>query len=156
MLLSVGIVLSGGLLALAQDVESGPEKGAKVPALKVFDATGENKDKNVDYAAARKSKPTVYLFINAEKFDRPMNRFMKTLDGAIMKDFEDAYVVAVWVNGDADKVKELFLWAFAHPPTAEQLQAAQGHLGKNAQNKKLAYENILWALLNTKEFVFNE
>jgi hypothetical protein len=57
---------------------------------------------------------------------------------------------------DPEKVYELFLWAFAHPPSAEQAQAALAHLARNAQNKKLAYENILWAILNTKEFVFDE
>jgi hypothetical protein len=57
---------------------------------------------------------------------------------------------------DAAKVEELFLWAFAHRPSAEQLKAALQDVGKNAQNKKAAYENILWALLNTKEFVFNQ
>ncbi|HEY7156843.1 MAG TPA: hypothetical protein VH575_22940 [Gemmataceae bacterium] len=94
------------VLAQAQDVASGPEKGAKVPALKVFDATGAHQGKEVDYAADRKDKPTVYLFVNAEKFDRPMNRFMKTLDGAIVKDFEGVYVVAVWLTKDADKTKD--------------------------------------------------
>lgn len=57
---------------------------------------------------------------------------------------------------DAEKVEELFLWAFARKPTPAQLEAALGHIQKNAQNKKSAYENILWALLNTKEFVFNQ
>ena len=57
---------------------------------------------------------------------------------------------------DAQKVEELFLWAFARKPTPEQLDAAVQHIGKNAQNKKVAYENIIWALLNTKEFVFNQ
>ena len=57
---------------------------------------------------------------------------------------------------DADKVDELFLWAFAHKPNPDQLNAALAHIAKNAQNKKIAYENILWALLNTKEFVFNQ
>jgi len=106
----VVLAISCAVLAPAareQDIASGPDKGVKVSAVKVFDVTGAYKDKNVDYAEARKGKPTVYLFINAEKFDRPMNRFMKTLDGVVMKDFEDAYVVAVWVNGDADKVKEM-------------------------------------------------
>ena len=93
--------------ARAQDVVSGPAKGEKVPALKVFDATGENADKEVDYAAERKDKPTVYLFVRADKFDRPMNRFMKTLDGAVKKDFADTYVVAVWLTDDAAKTKEL-------------------------------------------------
>jgi hypothetical protein len=90
-----------------QDIVSGPAKDAKVLALKVYDATGEHKEKEVEYAAQRKDKPTVYLFIDAEKFDRPMNRFMKTLDGAVKKDFGDAYVIAVWLTGDADKTKAL-------------------------------------------------
>ena len=57
---------------------------------------------------------------------------------------------------DAEKVDELFMWAFARKPTPEQRDLALAHIAKNAQNKKLAYENILWALLNTKEFVFNQ
>jgi hypothetical protein len=57
---------------------------------------------------------------------------------------------------DAEKIEELFYWAFAHSPSPPQLQAALEHVGKHAQNKKLAYENILWALVNTKEFAFNQ
>jgi hypothetical protein len=57
---------------------------------------------------------------------------------------------------DSEKVEELFLWAWAHKPTAGQLQVALAHVAQHSQNKKIAYENILWALLNTKEFVFNQ
>ncbi len=57
---------------------------------------------------------------------------------------------------DAEKVDELFLWAFARRPSDEQRRVALEQIGKHAANKKLAYENILWALLNTKEFVFNK
>jgi hypothetical protein len=57
---------------------------------------------------------------------------------------------------DAEKVEELFLWAFARKPTPQDLQTALAHINQHAQNKKLAYENILWALINTKEFVFNQ
>jgi hypothetical protein len=57
---------------------------------------------------------------------------------------------------DAEKVEGLFLWAFAHKPAPGQMTMALNHIAQNAQNKKLAYENILWALLNTKEFVFNQ
>jgi hypothetical protein len=56
---------------------------------------------------------------------------------------------------DAEKIDELFLWAFARKPTEEQRNKALEHIAGNASNKKIAYENILWALLNTKEFVFN-
>jgi len=59
-------------------------------------------------------------------------------------------------RADAEKVDELFLWAFAHKPSAAQRDAALAHIAKNSQNKKMAYENILWALINTKEFVFNQ
>jgi hypothetical protein len=57
---------------------------------------------------------------------------------------------------DAVKVEELFLWAFGRPPSTEHLQVALDHITRHAMNKKQAYENILWALLNTKEFVFNQ
>jgi hypothetical protein len=89
----------------AQDVVSGPTKGEKVPALKVFDATGEHKDKDIDYAAERKDKPTIYILVDREKFSRPINRFMKTLDGAIKKESEDAYVVVVMLTDKPDDVK---------------------------------------------------
>jgi hypothetical protein len=59
-------------------------------------------------------------------------------------------------RADADKVEELFQWALARKPTPSQLSAAIAHIKQNAKNKKGAYENILWALLNTKEFVFNQ
>jgi hypothetical protein len=54
---------------------------------------------------------------------------------------------------DAEKVEELFLWAFARRPTAEQLDLALQNIELNRNNKKIAYENIIWALINTKEFV---
>jgi len=105
-LLIVVLVVSLAPRSPAQDIASGPEKGKAVPALKVYDVTGAHKDKEVDYAAERKDKPTVYLLVRADKFDRPMNRFMKTLDDALVKDFKDVYVVAVWLTEDVDKTKE--------------------------------------------------
>ncbi|MSR30092.1 MAG: DUF1553 domain-containing protein [Gemmataceae bacterium] len=67
-----------------------------------------------------------------------------------------ADMLAKDTKGDAEKLDELFLWAFARKPTPQQKEAALAHLAKHSQNKKLAYENILWALLNTKEFMFNQ
>jgi hypothetical protein len=99
-------MLAGPSLALAWDVESGPEKGARVPALKVYDCTGQKKDKMVDYAGLRKDKVTVYLFVAADKFSRPMNRFMKKLDEKVEEGFKDVYVVAVWLTDDEDKTRE--------------------------------------------------
>jgi hypothetical protein len=54
---------------------------------------------------------------------------------------------------DADKVAELFLWAFARQPTQTQMDVALANIERNAKNRQLAYENIIWALINTKEFI---
>ena len=87
-----------------QEVTSGPESGVKVPALKVFDATGPHKDKDVDYAAERKDKPTIFVFIQADKWDRPMARFLRKMDEVVQKE-KDVSVVAVWLTEDPDKTK---------------------------------------------------
>ncbi|MBA4068028.1 MAG: S-layer protein, partial [Isosphaera sp.] len=62
---------------------------------------------------------------------------------------------------DAEKVDELFLWVLCRKPTAEDRRVALAHvdaqLAKNPTGgRKAAFENILWALVNTKEFVFNQ
>jgi hypothetical protein len=99
------VLLLAAALVVA-DVESGPKAGEKVGPLKVFAVTGPVEGKEVNYAAERKDAPTVYLFVNAEKFSRPVARFMKTLDGKLGDVSDDAEAVAVWVGGDADKNKE--------------------------------------------------
>jgi hypothetical protein len=59
-------------------------------------------------------------------------------------------------RADAERVEELFLWAFGRKPTENDLKVSLAHLAKHEKNKRTAYENILWALLNTKEFQFNQ
>jgi hypothetical protein len=92
--------------AWAQDVVSGPDRGKKVPPLKVFDATGPNQGKELDFAAERKDRPTVYVFVQADKWDRPMARFLRKLDEAVRKESKDAPVVAVWLTDSPSKTKE--------------------------------------------------
>jgi hypothetical protein len=67
-----------------------------------------------------------------------------------------ADLLAKDMRPDGEKIDELFLWAFSRLPSPEHRQVAIEHINRHATNKKLAYENILWALLNTKEFVFNQ
>ena len=55
---------------------------------------------------------------------------------------------------DSEKVEELFLWAFGRRPTESQMRLALENVARHANNKRFAYENIIWALINTKEFVF--
>ncbi len=56
---------------------------------------------------------------------------------------------------DEEKVRELYRWVYAREPDAEELQIALAHIAKHKDNPKLAYEDIIWALINTKEFLFN-
>ena len=56
---------------------------------------------------------------------------------------------------DAEKVKELYLRAYARYPSQEELEVALQYIEKHKNQKHVAYEDILWTLINTKEFLFN-
>ncbi len=57
---------------------------------------------------------------------------------------------------DAEKITDLYFRAFSRAPRAEELKVAGGHVEKaQAKDKQAAYEDIVWALINTKEFLFN-
>ncbi len=53
-----------------------------------------------------------------------------------------------------DKVRALYIAAFSRPPAQDELAVALAHI-ERLENKQQAYEDILWALVNTKEFLFN-
>jgi hypothetical protein len=54
-----------------------------------------------------------------------------------------------------ERVKELYRWAYSRESNADELQIALAHIKKHEANVKVAYEDIIWALINTKEFLFN-
>lgn len=65
---------------------------------------------------------------------------------------------------EAEKVRELYLMAFSREATAEEIARASAHIdgkvgGASAEKrgpaKREAWEDIVWALLSTKEFLFN-
>ena len=67
-------------------------------------------------------------------------------------------------RGDEDKIRELYLSAFAREPNEKEIALAGEYIAKETRNKndketltskRHAYEDIIWALLNTKEFLFN-
>lgn len=55
---------------------------------------------------------------------------------------------------EEEKIKELFLTFFSRLPRAEEVQTAVEYISGQS-DKKVAYQNIIWALINTKEFQFN-
>jgi hypothetical protein len=57
---------------------------------------------------------------------------------------------------DEERVQELYRWVYARNPDAEEMKIAIGHLAKQQPNaRKAGWEDIIWALVNTKEFLFN-
>ena len=54
-----------------------------------------------------------------------------------------------------ERVKELYRWVFAREPNAEELEVAISYLKRHEPNVRGGYEDIVWALVNTKEFQFN-
>lgn len=93
-------------VACRADVESGPKADEKVGELKVSVVVGEKEGKDLDLAADRKDAPTVYLFVNAEKFGRPMARFMKKVDEKIGDVNDKAEAAVVIVGGDVTMWKD--------------------------------------------------
>lgn len=67
---------------------------------------------------------------------------------------------------EPEKLRDLYLAAFSREPRADEIKLAEAHLAKprvDADGKPLdsqaakrqGYEDILWAIINTKEFLFN-
>ena len=65
---------------------------------------------------------------------------------------------------DEDKVTELYYVAFSRAPKDDELKMAVQYVnreieddkgGKKPVDKKQAFEDVVWALFNTKEFLFN-
>ena len=55
---------------------------------------------------------------------------------------------------DTQRVEELFLAALGRLPNAEELKAALEHLKTSATLRK-GLEEVLWSLVNTREFQLN-
>lgn len=56
----------------------------------------------------------------------------------------------------SQKIEELWLWCFSRTPTADEMKTAVDYLEAKKANQKAAWEDLIWALINTKEFLFND
>lgn len=57
-------------------------------------------------------------------------------------------------RGDDAKVRELYLIALSRPPTDRELKETLTYLAGKT-NRREGFEDVVWTLINSKEFVFN-
>lgn len=67
-------------------------------------------------------------------------------------------------RSDEAKLAEIYQWVASRQPTPQQVKLGLAHISKRSAGKtgaelvaakRQAYEDLLWALINTKEFLFN-
>jgi hypothetical protein len=88
----------------------GPEVGKQVPSLKTVQIAGEQRGKEVNWKQESKDKPTIFIFIRSDKWDRPLARVLRLVDESVAQDRQNAspgaQVALIWVTKDVDKAKE--------------------------------------------------
>ena len=80
----------------------------------------------------------------------------KEVQQKISKDGARAATLASAADRDhSDRLNELYRVAFSRSPRDEELKVALSYIKRHEENPRVAYEDLLWALINTKEFLFN-
>lgn len=77
--------------------------------FKTHAVTGDSAGKETNYFEVRKDQPTLYVFVAADQWARPVARYVKKLDDALaagIPEANDARVVVVWLTDDVAKAKE--------------------------------------------------
>ncbi|MEI7457832.1 MAG: DUF1549 and DUF1553 domain-containing protein [Pirellula sp.] len=63
-------------------------------------------------------------------------------------------VLSKSTSSHGENIQEVYLRAFSRLPTENELQSALAYIDKK-ENKQEAYQDLVWAILNCKEFLFN-
>lgn len=90
-------------------VESGPEPGAALPALKAQAVVDTRAADVKDIVAERGQHPTVYVFLNDSRFDRPAAQYLRSVDELVQKLQRReplSGMVIVWLSDDAENRAE--------------------------------------------------
>ncbi|MBI4662837.1 MAG: DUF1549 domain-containing protein [Verrucomicrobia bacterium] len=79
----------------------------------------------------------------------------KDIQEKLANDKGRAALLASSQNSDETNLRELYYRAYSRAPEPKELALAMNYLDKKSSKKREAYEDIIWALINTKEFLFN-
>jgi len=58
-------------------------------------------------------------------------------------------------KSDREIVEEIYLAALSRPPTEDENKRLLEYIGKDKKARAQAVQDVMWAILNTKEFLFN-
>lgn len=132
-----------------------PDEAAKTPLLAAFGKPERSSACECERSNAATLTQSLYMLTSAEVHNKLKDKTARPAK------------LAIDPRPLPEKIREVFLLVYARPPTADELQTAQEYLAaEEARAGKLptrdqptarqaAYEDLLWALLNTKEFLFN-
>lgn len=76
------------------------------------------------------------------------------IQGKLANEKGRAASLAADARTDVEKISELYMIAFTRQPSDQELKATVTYVS-GKQNRKEAYEDVLWSLINSKEFLFN-
>jgi hypothetical protein len=128
-----------------------PDEAVKTPLLAAFGKPDRASACECERSGAATLTQSLYLIGSADVHNKLKNP--KSRAGLLAADPRPL----------ADKIKEIYLCIFSRLPSAEELKVAEEFLSKPAAAapgpaalaKQWPYEDLLWALLNSKEFLFN-
>jgi len=129
------------------------EKAAADKALRAIDTEVEKAKANAKTDDLKKKLADLIA-----KKQKPAQDKAVTMKAA----FEKAQVAAS--SAEEQRIRNLFLLAFSREPSGSEVLLARAHLEREIKDKdgkekpadrKSSFEDIIWALFNTKEFLFN-
>ena len=148
------------LIDAVSDVTGVPEKFDAMPpgarAMQAWTVRFDSKfldsfgrpDPNQDPPCERTGETTVVQALHL------MNS--PTLSAKITSDTGRAATLAASKKSNAEIVDELYLLAYGRPPKADELTACLARFDKKDAKRRTATEDLMWALINTPEFVFKD
>jgi hypothetical protein len=80
----------------------------------------------------------------------------RNLYGKVTNDTSRAAKLAASDKTPAQIVEEIYLWVYARLPDDDEIHITTGLFEKEGITRRQATEDLLWALLNTPEFVFRD
>ena len=148
------------LLDMASDITGVPEKFEAMPpgsrAMEVWTARSQSifldsfgrPDPNQDPPCERTTDTTV---VQALHLMNSPNLYRK-----VTSDDGRCAALAKSKKSPSELVEELYLLAYSRFPTDTERAAAVKRFDKKGATRRSAAEDLMWALINTPEFVFND